>query len=366
MSDNDDGSDVELEEQQPMQNGSENRRKKVFNAVREGKHKERGRGSQIVTFLQFLAMLTFAAGSIAMGALSREEHDEGKGELPFGFYTVAGNFRSGRHVSPGYILAGFMGVVAAFYLYDLLKLYDKPFRILSNILRSKSLKIPRAKDVGERRFDSGRQTRQYFRIMLTWPPLMFVMHMSVGNASANSLIPLAAAHLASVFALAAMESEALHVEDIDDGAANVVGERAHNEKFRAAGYIGIASVISAFFSIIGFGFLWFDFNENRGTPGTFVRTSFESAMYILTIGYFVYWFLAMSASNHGMTHAQGLYAWWLTVIPGTFVGPLAKKVMDKGIVQEVFVLILDLLFYSVVSWIIYDDVVTVRITTPLP
>lgn len=365
MSDTD-GSDVELEEQQPMQNDSANRRKKVPNAVREGKHKERGQGSQIVTFLQGLTFLAFAIGSITMGILSWKEHDKGKGELPFGVYTDAGEFKSARHVSPGYILAGFMGVVAAFYFIDLIKLYNKPFRILSNILRSKMLKIPRAVDAKERRFDSGRQKRQYIRIMLTWPPLMFVMHMAVGNADASSLIPLAFLHLASVLLLGLMESEALHVEDIDDGAANVVGEKAHNEKFRAAGYIGIASVASAICSIVGFFFLWFDFQNNRDDPGTFVRTSFESTLYILTIGFFMYWFLAMSASNHGMTHAQDLYVWWLTVIPGTFVGPLAKKVMDKGIMQEVFVLVLDLLFYSVITWIVYDDVVTVRITTPLP
>lgn len=362
MSDDDDGSDIQLEEQ-PMQNG---KRKKVPNAVREAKHKDRGRGSQIVTFLQFLAVLAFAAGSITMGILSGNEDDEGKGGLPTGDYTDIGEFKNGRHVYPGYILAGFMAVMTVFYAYDLFKLYDKPFRILSNVFRSKSLKIPRAIDVGERRFDSGRQKRQYLRIMLTWPPLMFVMHMSVGNADNGSLYPLTMLHLVSVFFLGLMESEALHVEDIDDGAASVVGERAHNEKFRAAGYIGLASLVSLGCSILAFWYLWFDFNENRDDPGTFVRTRFEPALYILTIGYFVYWLLAVSASNYGTTKNQDLITWWLTWIPGELLGPLAKKIMDKGIVQEFFVLVLDFFFYSVITWIIYDDVVTVRITTPLP
>lgn len=341
---------------------------KDIDEILDGEHTTttRGRGSQFVTFLQGLATLAFFAGSIAMFVLSGYEHDKGKGELPFGFYTDNGEFKSGRHVKVGFILASFMLVVAGFYFYDILKLYKKPFRILSNIFRSKSLTIPKASDVGQRRYDSGRQKRQYNRIMLTWPPLMYVMHMAVGNADGGSLIPLALLHVASVFALGLMESEALHVRDIDNKAASEVGTREHNQKFRAAGYIGHASLWSAIFSIAGFGLLWFDFQNNRDDPGSFVRTTFEPALYILTIGYFVYWFLAVSASNYGMTHAQDLYTWWLTWIPGELLGPLAKKIMDKGIVQEFFVLVLDLLFYSVITWIIYDDVVTVRITTPLP
>lgn len=357
MSDSEDG------EQQLVEPG---KRRKVPNARREARHADRGRGSQILTVLQFLAFVTFAVGSITMGALSQEERDKGKGGLPTGFYTDSGEFESGRHVYPGFILAVFMGILALFYGYDLLKLYRKPFKIVSNILRTKKLEIPTSIDVGERRFDSGRQKRQYNRIMLTWPPLMAVMHMAVGNADNGSLIPLALLHVASVFALGMMESEALHVEDIDDKEANQVGTREHNEKFRAAGYIGHASLWSIIFSIAAFGLLWYDFDRNRDDPGSFVRTSFEAPLYILTIGYFVYWFLAVSASNHGMTHNQDLHTWVLTVIPGTFLGPLAKKIMDKGIVQEYFVLLLDFLFYSVISWIIYDDVVTVRITTPLP
>lgn len=340
----------------------------VRNVPRERRHGKRGLGSQLLTLAQVVAFLVFATGSITMGVLTHKRAGEGKGELPLAIYTTSGQEKIvGRNVSPGTILAVAMGLVAFAYGFDILMLYREPFKFFSNLFRKKNLTMPKTSDANERRFDSNRQKRQYLRIMLTWPPLMFVMHMAVGEFAVDAIFPLALLHLASIFLLGVMESEALGVQDLLDGDAGIdaIGNRAHNIAFRAAGYIGAGSLISVIFSITAFTFLWVDYHYNKDDAGSFVRDSFAAPMYILTIGYFVYWFMAMSTSNQGMTKNQSTITWWFTVIPGNVFAPFTRMVMDQGIVQEAFVLMLDFLFFGVVSWIVYRDVVAERITLPI-
>lgn len=318
--------------------------------------KVRGCGSKTLTVVQLLATAAFITGGIVILILSKIEADNGKGELPVIWQTPTTVIRK-NNVSPGYMLGTVMLFRGAAYLVDTLLAYPAIY------VAAARLCCATLDREDQRRDDSTRRTRRYVWTALTWAPLMFVMHQSTGVFNEPLLLAIAFMFMASVLFLL----QALYITN---------GDREEREKqFRSnktvekmsagrATQIGLASLCSLALAIFPFIVLWVDYTYNKADPYSFVTDRMGAPLYLFTIGYFTYWILATSAANHQITRLQ---TWWVR-FPLMFfdwLGNFTTSVMDGAFAEECLATVYDCVFYGVISWLIFDDVVQERVTIPL-
>ena len=327
--------------------------------VRAGTKLGRGCGSKSLTVIQLLASAAFIAGGITMLIISRVEADDGRGELPVIWQTPTTIIRK-NNVSPGYILGAVMLFRGAMYLVDTLLAYPEIYVAAAKLCCAHA---PTMEGLEERRDKSTRRTRRYVWTALAWAPLMFVMHQSTGVFNEPLLLAVAFMFMASVLYLL----QALHITNSDrDEKLRRVESGKSVEEISAgrATQIGLASICSLAFAIFPFIVLWVDYTYNKADPYSFVTDRMGAPLYLFTIGYFIYWTLAVSAANHGITKKQT----WFVRFPlmlFDYLGLLTQHIMDGAFVEECVATIYDCVFYGIIAWLIFDDVVQERITIPL-
>lgn len=344
---------------------------KSTNAVHVERDVLRGSGSSILSLVQLVALVSFLAGGITILALSKKRADEGFGEVPLHWYTTSlGERVHAFNMSPGYPLGAMMLFMFVMYTIDLLALYPNIYLWCVKKVNPKSSVDPIAlsKDTsGERRYDANRTTRRYMRLAPSWGILMLVLHLAVGEFSMPKLLLSTFVSAACLHSLmnALNSSNTVHhfMEKNNKNANNLLID--HNvEMFAQATSIGVNTVWSALCLTLSFMSLLVDWKYNRDDPGTFVTSRTDAAVIMFVVVFGVYWLFAVSSANVGLVTLQSyMIAPFSLVI--SVPGYLTQYVFNGGFIEEFVTTAVDMVFYGIISYLAYKDIIDSRATIPL-
>lgn len=328
----------------------------------------RGWGSKILTLIEFLAGCAFLAGGIYMGIKSADfaDDDPPYGEIPM-IWIVSGKIIHFKSVSPGYFLSAGMIVAGLMVLIDVAMLY-KGYCITLNEesepLSGKKSGFRNALDklqIGERRSDRGRVMRIRIRIALTWWTLLLALSMVTGIYDLIQQVSGVLMCVTSLMLLFAAQSAAA-VLTMAKKANSSVGTPEDQEKFtrrveNASATIPILTSMSILVVMTPFVAMWVNFYHAKDTTGNPVTNDLMAPMIMFSVGYFLYWFLASAKAiaNVEISHVP-LFLKPICFLTKMFSG-CGKYIVDGGITEEFFIIIVDLANFGVASWIIYRDVI---------
>ena len=332
----------------------------------------RSSGSAALSLIQLVALISFLAGGITILALSKKRADDDMGEVPLYWYTtpLSGERVHAFNMSPGYPLGAAMLFMFVMYTIDLLALYPNWYLWCAKKINPKSSINPveLSKDTaGERRYDANRTTRRYWRLAPTWAILMMVLHLATGEYSLPKLLMstvVAIACLVNVMNALNSSNTVHHFMSKNNKTANNLLLDHNVEMFAQATSIGTNTIWSAVFMVFSFLSMLVDWKYNRDDPGTFITSRTDGAVMMFTVVFGVYWLGATTSANAGLASLQS-YALQPIAYLFSTIGMLTSFVFNGGFIEEFVTTVVDLVFFGVISYLAYTDIIDSRATVPL-
>lgn len=330
-------------------------------------------GSYFLIILQFFISLGCLVGGSVMLGLSKKSVNDGKGELPIRLYVFFNKIH-GYNVCPGYVIGAALLVAGIFYLIDALLLIPS---VYDRCCGKGDVVILTTTDAHyDKRFDLGRRTRRHVRLFLTWPLLYFALLLVTGEFYEQvyyALIPQFATSLALILLCQEWSSaaEVSLASNIPNNTIDMANRASHI--ISTGTQINVSAAFSFYNSVAPLLVLWQDYYYSISDSSTPLTDRMASAVWIFTGGYLLYWFLATLASISRCYAHQTWFATLLNPIGSVFIAimrpcgadKLFTKIMDNGFFEEIVVAFIDLLFFFIVSWFTYDEVVQEVVTLPV-
>ena len=308
-----------------------------------------------------------------MIGLSKKAVNEGKGELPIRLYVFFTKIH-GYNVCPGYVIGAALLLAGIMYLIDALLLITSIY----DDCCGKGDAVILMTDTADydRRTDLNRRTRRHVRLFLTWPLLFFSLLLVTGEFYEQvyyAVIPLFATSLVLILLCQDLGSSA-EVTMASHIPSNTI-EMANRASYviSTGTQINISAAFAFYCALAPFAILWQDYYYSISDATTPLTDTMASAVWMFTAGYLLYWFLATMAS---MSRCYAHQTWFsmllnpigsLFIIPMHFCGAdkLFTKIMDNGFVEEIVVFFIDIMYFSLVSWFSYDEVIQEVVTLPV-